>query len=250
MTSAIVSLIILALIAFWCIRTVNDFKKKEIRVQEGISGTMVGDMVEENGKFTLENCTYIAPEGYKFKTWAIGSVNGEQKQPGEQITITAETYIYAIWEAVEYNVTVTGGTASVGAGTPITKATMGTIVTLTANAAPEGKVFDKWEVVSGSITLADVSNATTTFTMPKGDVEIKATYKDEPGSDFTYGDLNGDGKINLLDLIAMRKYLAKWNIEIDTEAADCNADGKINLMDLILLRKYLAKWSVSFGPQK
>ena len=38
MTSAIVSLIILALIAFWCIRTVNDFKKKEIRVQEGISG--------------------------------------------------------------------------------------------------------------------------------------------------------------------------------------------------------------------
>ena len=36
MTSAIVSLIILALIAFWCIRTVNDFKKKEIRVQEGL----------------------------------------------------------------------------------------------------------------------------------------------------------------------------------------------------------------------
>ena len=37
MTSAIVSLIILALIAFWCIRTVNDFKKKEIRVQEGVT---------------------------------------------------------------------------------------------------------------------------------------------------------------------------------------------------------------------
>lgn len=41
MTSAIVSLIILALIAFWRIRTVNDFKKKEIRVQEGISGIEV-----------------------------------------------------------------------------------------------------------------------------------------------------------------------------------------------------------------
>ena len=41
MTSAIVSLIILALIAFWCIRTVNDFKKKEIRVQEGLSGVEV-----------------------------------------------------------------------------------------------------------------------------------------------------------------------------------------------------------------
>ena len=41
MTSAIVSLIILALIVFWCIRTVNDFKKKEIRVQEGLSGIEV-----------------------------------------------------------------------------------------------------------------------------------------------------------------------------------------------------------------
>ena len=41
MTSAIVSLIILALIAFWCIRTVNDFKRKEIRVQEGLSGVEV-----------------------------------------------------------------------------------------------------------------------------------------------------------------------------------------------------------------
>ena len=65
-----------------------------------------------------------------------------------------------------------------------------------------------------------------------------------------YGDLNGDGKINLLDLVAMRKYLAKWSITVDKNAADCNADGKINLMDLILLRKYLAKWSVTLGPQK
>ncbi|MGN0113841.1 MAG: leucine-rich repeat protein [Acutalibacteraceae bacterium] len=65
-----------------------------------------------------------------------------------------------------------------------------------------------------------------------------------------YGDANGDGKINLLDLIAMRKYLAKWNVEIDLTAADCNADGKVNLLDLILMRKYLAKWDVVLGPQK
>ena len=66
----------------------------------GGSGTMVGDVVEENGTFTLENCTYTAPEGCRFKAWAIGGVNGQQKQPGEQITITAETYIYAVWEKV------------------------------------------------------------------------------------------------------------------------------------------------------
>ena len=78
----------------------------------GGSGTMVGDMVTENGTFTLETCTYVAPEGYKFKAWAIGSVNGEQKQPGEQITITGETYIYAIWESIavsSYTITATAG---------------------------------------------------------------------------------------------------------------------------------------------
>lgn len=64
----------------------------------GGSGTMVGDVIEKGGTFTLEACTYTAPQGKQFKAWAIGSVNGEQKQPNEQITITAETYIYAIWE--------------------------------------------------------------------------------------------------------------------------------------------------------
>ena len=156
----------------------------------GGSGTMVGDMVEENGKFTLENCTYNAPEGYQFKAWAIGSVNGEQKQPGEQITITAETYIYAIWEAVEYNVTVTGGTASVGAGTPITKATMGTTVTLTAGAAPTGQMFDKW-VVNG-VVVDDANSATTTFVMPAGNVTAEATYKNIPVVTYTVSfDANG-----------------------------------------------------------
>ena len=61
-----------------------------------------------------------------------------------------------------------------------TKATMGTTVTLTAGAAPSGKVFDKWEVVSGGITLADANSATTTFVMPASAVSVKATYKNAP----------------------------------------------------------------------
>ena len=65
-----------------------------------------------------------------------------------------------------------------------------------------------------------------------------------------YGDVNNDGNVNLLDLIALRKYLAKWDIKIDESAADCNVDEKVNLLDLILMRKYLAKWNVVIGPQK
>jgi len=69
----------------------------------GGSGTMVGDMFEIGDTFVLDECEFEAPEGYRFKAWAIGSVNGEQKQPGEKITITTETYIYAIWEELPHD---------------------------------------------------------------------------------------------------------------------------------------------------
>ena len=142
----------------------------------GGTGTMA-DVTGISGEYTLPANGFTAPAGKQFKAWSVGGV---EKAAGDKITVNANTTVTAVWEAIEYNVTVTGGTASVGAGTPITKATMGTTVTLTANAAPSGKVFDKWEVVSGGITLADANSATTTFTMPAGAVSVKATYKNAP----------------------------------------------------------------------
>ena len=41
MNPIVVILVVVLVIVFWCIRTVNDFKKKEIRVQEGLSGVEV-----------------------------------------------------------------------------------------------------------------------------------------------------------------------------------------------------------------
>ena len=137
----------------------------------------MADVTGISGKYTLPANGFTAPAGKQFKAWSVGGV---EKVVGDKITVTANTTVTAVWEAVEYNVTVTGGTASVGAGTPITKATMGTTVTLTAGAAPSGKVFDKWEVVSGGITLADANSATTTFVMPASAVSVKATYKNAP----------------------------------------------------------------------
>ena len=217
-----------------------------------LPSTVVGQVFDAGTELTA----YAYPDdGYRFKEWQNEAGDVVSTNNPYTFTLNSEICLYAIFESApasstEYTITVTDGKATSSTGAEISQAAEGTTVTLTANAAPTGKEFDKWVVVSGSITLADASNATTIFTMPKGNVEIKATYKDEPGSDIKYGDLNSDGKINLLDLVAMRKYLAKWSITVDKNAADCNADGKINLMDLILLRKYLAKWSVTLGPQK
>ena len=142
----------------------------------GGTGTMA-NVTGVTGEYTLPANGFTAPSGKQFKAWSVG---GSEKAVGDKITVTANTTVTAVWKAIEYNVTVTGGTASVGTGTPITKATMGTTVTLTAGAAPTGKVFDKWEVVSGGITLADANSATTTFTMPASAVSVKATYKNAP----------------------------------------------------------------------
>jgi len=51
----------------------------------------------------------------------------------------------------------------------------GTVVKITANAAPSGKIFDRW---IGSTAIANVSLAITTLNMPEAVTEITATYKD------------------------------------------------------------------------
>ena len=85
--------------------------------------------------------------------------------------------------ATEFTVTVIKGTASLAAGIPITdKIAQNTVVTVTADAPEAGKVFDKWVVLEGNVTLADATKATTTFTMPGNDVKLEATYKDAPPS--------------------------------------------------------------------
>lgn len=54
-----------------------------------------------------------------------------------------------------------------------------------------------------------------------------------------YGDANGDGKLDILDLIRMKKYCAGDTTEIRENAFDINRDGEKNALDLTALRKYL-----------
>ncbi|MBP3379179.1 MAG: dockerin type I repeat-containing protein, partial [Clostridia bacterium] len=60
----------------------------------------------------------------------------------------------------------------------------------------------------------------------------------------TYGDVNGDTKINLADASLLLKKIAKWDVTLDETAADVNGDTKINLADASLLLKKIAKWDV------
>ena len=79
-------------------------------------------------------------------------------------------------ERLAHSITIQNGTTEIADS----KAEEDTIVTIKADPAPAGKVFDKWVVESGNITLADANSATTTFTMPDSAVSVKATYTDAP----------------------------------------------------------------------
>lgn len=53
------------------------------------------------------------------------------------------------------------------------------------------------------------------------------------------GDANNDGKINVLDLLCLRKYIAKCSVTVNQTNADLNFDNNINLLDVITMRKGL-----------
>ena len=69
-----------------------------------------------------------------------------------------------------YDVTVKKGTA-----TP-SFAKEGTEITIEAAERP-GYRFERWDVPSANVTLADKNNRTTTFNMPAGEVQVEAKYK-------------------------------------------------------------------------
>ena len=93
---------------------------------------------------------------------------------GTKVKLQAKvTYTYKETETVtvkKYNVNVLKGT---GDGTY----EAGKTVTIKADAPEEGRYFRKWNVIKGSITLEDNTKETTTFTMPKENVELEAVYE-------------------------------------------------------------------------
>ena len=155
-------------------RTVTPPAEYTVRFNANGGGGTMADVTGVSGSYTLPACGFTEPEGKQFKGWstsADGSVISSTTYE-----VSSDTTFYAIWESKEYSIIVTDGKATIGAGSEISKAAQGTTITLTANAAPDGKVFDKWVVESGNTTLEDANSETTTFIMPDSEVSVKATY--------------------------------------------------------------------------
>ena len=67
-------------------------------------------------------------------------------------------------------------------------------------------------------------------------------YTFDATKDYMLGDVNGDGKISVLDATLIQKYLAGLVTFSDTQkaAADVNGDGSVSVIDATLIQKYIA----------
>ena len=67
-------------------------------------------------------------------------------------------------------------------------------------------------------------------------------------SEITYGDANGDGKIDSRDAVVIKKYVAGFTgFAIDIEASDVNADGKVDTRDAVKILKKIVGFDVTLG---
>ena len=116
-------------------------------------------------------------EGYVFDRWevsygdvAVANKNAEETtfvMPDSMVVLTAR------YKAMQ-SITLENGKAYAG-GEEITTAKKGTEVAIMADDL-DGKVFDRWEIVSGNVTLENANKAKTTFTMPAESISLKAVY--------------------------------------------------------------------------
>ena len=92
------------------------------------------------------------------------------QMPANNVTFTA-TYLTHI----KYEILVVDGTKD---KSPVMA---GETVTITANPAKPGKVFDKWTCETAGVTIefANATSRQTTFVMPAKDIEIRAHFRDE-----------------------------------------------------------------------
>ena len=140
---------------------------------EEVTTAMPAKKVLHGSEYYLPECEFIAPENQQFKAWQI---DGTEYPVNAPVTVTADITVKALWEdappaPTEYIVTVTNDGNGIGTATPSTAAA-GTEITLTAMPSEEYH-FKKWQVESPA-GLVITNNK---FTMPDGNVEVKAIFE-------------------------------------------------------------------------
>lgn len=202
---------------------------------------------------------YLNPNGTK----EIGAFQFSVR--GDGCTITGPTYINSSLEYSEgegafayFGGNLNGGVYTfVAAGTAKDKYT----VDGTTYPAHIWNATEKTKIVTLKATIDSDANSCKLIVDTKSDKRVSVGYDKNgdgvqpyyevtvdskaaslSGSGALLGDVNGDGVVNIDDLVTMRQFLA-GNISLSEnqlQVIDLNRDGKVNIDDLVTMRQYLA----------
>lgn len=132
---------------------------------------------------------------------------------------------------------------------PTTNPTTTTQATTAATTVPTTAATTAATTTATTVPTTNISTTETT-TSTQTEPTTSTTAETTTAIPFTYGDANDDNSINSKDSMAIRKYIAAWEIQINLNASDVNLDGDINAKDNLLLKKYIANWDVQLGVKQ
>lgn len=128
-----------------------------------------------NRTVTVATSSFTAPTGKVFDHWNTAADNSGSNVSTGSYTLTGDVTLYAIWRDADYTVTLN---QSPSVGATLTGATntahYGGTINISAS-EPTGYQFVNW-TSSPSVTFADATSASTSFTMPASNVTITANY--------------------------------------------------------------------------
>ncbi len=129
----------------------------------GGSGTMSGHTeVLPDEEITLRQNGFTAPSGMEFNYWAVGSTSGEQKKPGDKITVAKDTTVYAIWKTNSNPSEPSKPSRPSGGGSSGGSSSSSTL-TITSSAGTGGSISPK-----GRVEVKRGSDKTYTITAQSG----------------------------------------------------------------------------------
>ena len=118
--------------------------------------------------------------GYVFDRWVVNKGGVEltdAKSKTTTFTVKGEDVEVEAKYKELHGITIEGGTFTVNGGTAAT-AKKGDTIVATADSAPAGQKFSHWEVTGvDDLTKEQLKNETLEFTMPRGEVTLKAVFK-------------------------------------------------------------------------
>ncbi len=95
----------------------------------------------------------------------------------------------------------------------------------------------KWNILTSELVIVE---PTTEATVPtETETETETQTETAPAETAKTGDINSDGQVSILDIVALQRYLLGIDgfSQAQYDIADMNADGAVDVFDLALLKR-------------